>query len=518
MTPDLTRAILVYDPADLKEFDLDPSAFRAMGLQTLEVRYARLGSDPNLVERIADTVADAVVFTRHSGTDERVSIGPLLARLRMGYTTISGIDKEWAKPQTKECIRDFLAGHGSVDLPPVASERVSRDRGPAKGTFSLILDYEQLGCARFGLPRILPLLESAGIRATFFVTGFMAWLYPEVLERIAAAGHEIGAHGSMHEFLRGRHFEDQLGRISENVRSLARFGTVNGANFLYRMDEVSPRAMVAAGLKYVVLFRQHAFYRSRFIPASCVPRALRTAAGDITMIPISAESYAGNYRMIKGMIDSAWKTAVREGVNHISVLMHPFMDGRIDRLPLTKQILKHLTEDLQLEGTPPNSLPLSDPVDKDAVRIGYRWHGYELPKPENHEHHPVTESWWTPIVYHSKRAENLVDALTKVGCPAVLSAEVSGTEKDLRIFPENAAGTAATVFSDPIGNPRRTALSIKKILGYATSVTAAPPSTLSDFWNFFIFHFPRTWEEMTLTLGKVWKKLNTRFLSRRRTG
>ena len=36
------------------------------------------------------------------------------------------------------------------------------------------------------------------------------------------------------------------------------------------------------------------------------------------------------------MIDSAWKTAVREGVNHISVLMHPFKDGRLDRLPLTK--------------------------------------------------------------------------------------------------------------------------------------------------------------------------------------
>jgi peptidoglycan/xylan/chitin deacetylase (PgdA/CDA1 family) len=507
MIPDLTRAVLVWDPEDLTEFDLDPSAFRAMGLQTLEVSYARLASHPNLVERIADTVADAVVFTRHSNTDERVSIGPLLARLRMGYTTISGIDKEWARQQTKECISDFLAGHGRVDLPPVASRPDSRDRGPAKGTFSIILDFEQLGCARFGVPRLLPILESAGIRATFFVTGFMAWLYPEVLERISAGGHEIGIHGSMHEFLRGRHFEDQLGRISENVRSLARFGTVTGANFLYRMDEVSPAAMVGAGLKYVVLFRQHAFYRSRFIPASCSPRALRTSAGDITMIPIQAETYAGDYRNIKGMIDSGWKTAVREGVNHISVLMHPFKDGRLDRLPLTKQILKHLTEDLQLEGAPLNSLPLAGPVDRDAVRVGYRWHGYELPKPEQLEHHPRTNSWWTPIIYHSKRAENLVDALNRVGCPAVLSAEVSETAKDIRIFPETAAGDAATVFSDPIGSPRRTALAVKEVFGYATSFTVAPPSNLMDLWGFFIFHVPRNWEEMTLTLGKVWRRL-----------
>lgn len=338
----------------------------------------------------------------------------------------------------------------------------------------------------------------------------MAWLYPEVLERIAAGGHEVGAHGSMHEFLRGRHFEDQLGRISDNVRSLARFGTVTGTNFLYRMDEVSPRAMVAAGLKYVVLFRQHAFYRSRFIEASCLPRVLRTAAGDITMIPISAETYAGDYRNIKGMIDSAWKTAVREGVNHISVLMHPFKDGRIDRLPLTKQVLKHLTEDLQLQGAPLNSLPLPESVDENALRVGYRWHGYEPREPDEDEHHPVTRSWWTPIIYQSKRAENLMDALNSVGCPAVLTAEVSTTDRNVSIFPDCASGKTATVFSDPIGNPRRTALSVMESLRYTNSVTVAPPSFLTDFLGFFIFHLPRSGEEMALTLGKVWNKLKAK--------
>jgi peptidoglycan/xylan/chitin deacetylase (PgdA/CDA1 family) len=513
MTPDLSRAVLVWDPEDLREFDLDPSAFGAMGLQTLEARYAS-GSDPKLVERIVATGADAVVLTRHSGTDERVSVGPLLAKLRMGYTTVAGIDKEFAKQQTKECISDFLAAHGRVDIPPVGSRPMGHNRRHAKGTFSLILDFEQLGGARFGLPRLFPLLESLGIRATFFITGFMAWLYPEVLERISAGGHEVAAHGSMHEFLRGRPFEEQLRRISDNVRSLSRFGTVTGANFLYRMDEVSPGAMVAAGLKYVVLFRQHAFYRSRFVPASCVPRALRTATGDITMIPISAESYAGNYRMIRGMIDSAWKTAASEGVNHISVLMHPFMDGRLNRLPLTKQILKHLTEDLQLDGVPLNSLPLASPVEENALRVGYRWHGYELPKPDKAEHHPITESWWTPIIYHSERAEKLVDGLKSVGCPAVLSAEVSANARDLRIFPETATANDATVFSDPIGNPRRTALSVKEVLGYATAVTVAPPSSLIDFFGFFIFHLPRSREELALSLGKVWKKLRGKFSGR----
>ena len=33
MTLNLARTVLLWDPADPKEFDLDPSAFRAMGIR-----------------------------------------------------------------------------------------------------------------------------------------------------------------------------------------------------------------------------------------------------------------------------------------------------------------------------------------------------------------------------------------------------------------------------------------------------------------------------------------------------
>ncbi len=507
MTLNLARTVLLWDPADPRDFGLDPSAFRAMGANTLEVPYSRIGLDADLVKRIAATGADAVLFTRHNGKVGQLPVGRLLAKLRMGYTCICGIDAQRQKEQTRECIRDFLSGHGRVNIPPVESNPRVHDRSEGKGTFSLILDFEQLGGARFGLPRLLPLLESAGIRATFFVTGFMAWLYPEVLERTVAGGHEVGAHGSMHEFLQGRPFEDQVGRIRDNVIALTSFGPVSGANFIYRMDEVSPRAMVAAGLKYFVLFRQHAYYRSRFIPASCSPRTFRTSAGDITMIPVAAETYAGNYRIIKGMIDTAWKTAVREGVNHISVLMHPFKDGRLDRLPLTRQVVKYLTEDLQLRAAPLNSLPSPDPVHGEAVRVGYRWDGYEPRESDEDEHHPITRSWWSPVIYHSRRAEDLTDALNSAGCPAVLSTEVSEVASNLRVFPEPAVGNTAAVSCDPIVTPRRAALSVMEALRYTNSITLTPPSFLTDLWGFFIFHLPRTREEAALTWRKVWNKL-----------
>jgi peptidoglycan/xylan/chitin deacetylase (PgdA/CDA1 family) len=49
------------------------------------------------------------------------------------------------------------------------------------------------------LPRILALLDEAGLRATFFVEGLNAELYPDTLRELDAAGHEVAYHGFMHE-------------------------------------------------------------------------------------------------------------------------------------------------------------------------------------------------------------------------------------------------------------------------------------------------------------------------------
>ena len=52
---------------------------------------------------------------------------------------------------------------------------------------------------RFGIPRILDLLKKYDIIGTFFVPGWDAEQYPESVKDIAAEGHEIAAHGYLHE-------------------------------------------------------------------------------------------------------------------------------------------------------------------------------------------------------------------------------------------------------------------------------------------------------------------------------
>jgi polysaccharide deacetylase family protein (PEP-CTERM system associated) len=63
--------------------------------------------------------------------------------------------------------------------------------------------------------RMLDLLDRAGVRATLFVLGYVAHRHPALVERIAAAGHEIASHGFMHSRVYDTtppEFEDDLRR------------------------------------------------------------------------------------------------------------------------------------------------------------------------------------------------------------------------------------------------------------------------------------------------------------------
>ena len=52
---------------------------------------------------------------------------------------------------------------------------------------------------RVGLGRILDMLERRRVPATFFIEGWSGEHYPEAVTAIVERGHEVGAHGYMHE-------------------------------------------------------------------------------------------------------------------------------------------------------------------------------------------------------------------------------------------------------------------------------------------------------------------------------
>ncbi|HUG13468.1 MAG TPA: polysaccharide deacetylase family protein, partial [Thermomicrobiales bacterium] len=60
------------------------------------------------------------------------------------------------------------------------------------------LSYGRYG-AQVGVYRILEALARYDVKATFFIPGFDAERYPEAMEAIAGAGHEVAGRGYAYE-------------------------------------------------------------------------------------------------------------------------------------------------------------------------------------------------------------------------------------------------------------------------------------------------------------------------------
>lgn len=61
-----------------------------------------------------------------------------------------------------------------------------------------VMSHQAYG-PRTGVPRLLRILDRQHVRATFFIPGYTAERWPEVVQSIRDAGHEIAHHGYLHE-------------------------------------------------------------------------------------------------------------------------------------------------------------------------------------------------------------------------------------------------------------------------------------------------------------------------------
>jgi peptidoglycan/xylan/chitin deacetylase (PgdA/CDA1 family) len=505
MSLDWDRVLVLMDPADERHLGFSPRDFESVGLQVLVASYNRIGQDESLVQEITRTGCEAVIFTRNDDMDGNPRIADLLRASRKGYTAVSAIDKQYWHEQTRECMKDLLNRRGEVAV-PTCSGKIVRSGSKTDGTFSLIFDFEQLGGARFGIPRLVPILDSLGIRATFFITGFMAEIYPSLVKLLVDSGHEIAVHGAMHEFLQDRTVTDQTTRISRHKESLGSFGDISGANFIFRMDTYSPQAIKAAGLRYFVLFRKHLFHRTRFIESSGRVRSLRTPGGDLLLIPIGVETYAMSLHEVKAMIRSSLRTARKEGHNHVSVLMHPFKDGALERIQNTRSLMEYLLHDLNLRPVSLRELPAPEPAPSTAAEILYRWDENEAQVSKESPASDYGLSWWRPPLYHSRRVEDLADALEKRGTPVVLSSDVRDGNNKIAVFPDGWQCGSENVRLDPMVSPDAAAEEAAGRLQEKGRISIAPPAKYMDTVHRIMFHVPRTLDDFNMLIRRLSKR------------
>lgn len=114
------------------------------------------------------------------------------------------------------------------------------------------LSLGQYGMTR-GLERILEALYERNLKATFFVPGKTAELYPEHVKEAAARGHEIACLGYANENMALLTFEEQKEAIEKGISAIKNCCGIEPAGFRAPDGEMTIETLKAAkmcGLKY----------------------------------------------------------------------------------------------------------------------------------------------------------------------------------------------------------------------------------------------------------------------------
>jgi peptidoglycan/xylan/chitin deacetylase (PgdA/CDA1 family) len=93
---------------------------------------------------------------------------------------------------------------------------------------------------KIGVPRILGLLEHLGVPATFFIPAYIAEQHPRMVEAIAAAGHEIGLHGYLHEKLAYLTEAEEEAILTRSIDILTRISGTRPAGYRAPWFETNP--------------------------------------------------------------------------------------------------------------------------------------------------------------------------------------------------------------------------------------------------------------------------------------
>jgi len=206
-----------------------------------------------------------------------------------------------------------------------------------------------------GVPRILDLLQEYRLPATFFVPGLTAERYPDAVEQILAAGHELGHHSYAHFSPIDQDEAAERSDFERALEALARFDVEPRG---FRCPSWEPQwrtpALVAEfGLEY----------DSSLMDAD-VPYLLETPAGDIVELPVhwsldDWEQYAYLPRPpFKGPIESPQKVldlwiseldAMRRHGCLFVLTCHPFLSGRPHRVEVLRKLVEHALETNDVE-------------------------------------------------------------------------------------------------------------------------------------------------------------------------
>ena len=220
-------------------------------------------------------------------------------------------------------------------------------REPEKARRSLgDLEERRFG-PRVGVDRILRLLDRLKLKASFFIPGWTVVNHLAPCKRIRDAGHEIAAHGNVHEAV-GMLDEAQEKRVMhEQLAILKDQLGVKPAG--YRSPSWDVNVWTPA------LLKQNGFLYDSSLMGNDVPYEIATAEGPLTEVPVNwimddAPLFRHVYGSTNGIAEPArilslWSSeflAMHREHACFVLTCHPWISGRASRVQLIEDLVRFM--------------------------------------------------------------------------------------------------------------------------------------------------------------------------------
>ena len=222
------------------------------------------------------------------------------------------------------------------------------NRNPKTAHLPSLMSMREYGPS-IATPRILNLLSSKNLKASFYIPGYIAETHVDLVKQIHLQGHEIGHHGYMHEppaTLNKLEEGAVLDRGIEIIKSI-----IGEAPKGYRSPswELSEHSLD--------LLQERNFEYDSSLMGDDIPYNVAAGSGELIEIPIHWElddhpffNYApalGNTTLMASPkhVFETWSAAF-EGLYELKrsfvLTMHPWIIGRPGRLKMLARLIDHI--------------------------------------------------------------------------------------------------------------------------------------------------------------------------------
>jgi peptidoglycan/xylan/chitin deacetylase (PgdA/CDA1 family) len=234
----------------------------------------------------------------------------------------------------------------------VDAESAVLGAAPEAATRMSVMSHQAYG-PLVGVPRILSILQRHGIRSTFFVPGYTALRYPEVVRSIAEAGHEIAHHGYLHESMAGLSGTAEAEILDRGIDALEKVTGLTPVGYrapMWELNYQSPGLLAQRGF----------LYDSSLMDAD-VPYelAVRPGVTERSLVEIPIQWALDDWEQYcylpdfsgSGLIESPRKAAEIwrlefEGLRSVGgcfvLTNHPFLSGRPSRAAVLEELIAHV--------------------------------------------------------------------------------------------------------------------------------------------------------------------------------